>query len=169
MTDGSPDIPNPSLPSVEATAKLPETWTWVSLDQLTTLVTSGSRGWKDYYSADGALYERRSKNRPRSAARAGLRGGVKGVHRRRLVLLEVALIGGPVEHRRDVQGGAIRAGSASGSGGWGESADGGAGLWDLTQVGPEDGGVFRAAGISEAAASEAAEARPVGWGDRRDS
>jgi hypothetical protein len=29
-----------------------------------------------------AVYERRSKNRPRSAARAGLRGGVKVVHRR---------------------------------------------------------------------------------------
>jgi hypothetical protein len=37
------------------------------------------------YAAGTAPYERRSKNRPRSAARAAFCGGVKGVHRRRLV------------------------------------------------------------------------------------
>lgn len=51
----------------------------------------------------------------------------------------------------------------------GEAEGGSAGVWDLAQVDPEDGGVVRTAGISEAAASEAAEARPLGWGDRRDS
>jgi predicted ATPase len=38
--------------------ELPETWTWVSMGQLTSLITSGSRGWKDYYSADGAIFIR---------------------------------------------------------------------------------------------------------------
>lgn len=38
--------------------KLPEAWTWASIDQLTSLVTSGSRGWKAYYSEDGAVFIR---------------------------------------------------------------------------------------------------------------
>jgi type I restriction enzyme S subunit len=37
---------------------LPKGWAWVSIDQLTTLVTSGSRGWKSYYSKDGAIFIR---------------------------------------------------------------------------------------------------------------
>ena len=38
----------------------------------------------------------------------------------------LALIGGPVGHRRDVQGGTLRSGTSCGSGGWGESTNGGA-------------------------------------------
>ena len=46
--------------------------------------------WRAPISSLNLLYERRSKNRPRSAARAGLRGGVKVDHRRRLVSRGVA-------------------------------------------------------------------------------
>ncbi len=38
---------------------------------------------------DEELYERRSKNRPQSAACAAVCGGAKGIHRRRLVLREL--------------------------------------------------------------------------------
>ena len=41
-----------NLPSI------PPSWCWATLDQLTTLITSGSRGWKDYYSATGAMFIR---------------------------------------------------------------------------------------------------------------
>lgn len=38
--------------------ELPTGWTWASAAQLTTLVTSGSRGWADYYSEAGATFIR---------------------------------------------------------------------------------------------------------------
>lgn len=37
---------------------VPADWSWVSLGQLTSLVTSGSRSWKDYYSDEGATFIR---------------------------------------------------------------------------------------------------------------
>jgi len=37
---------------------LPEGWTWASLDQLTSLITSGSRGWAEYYAEEGAIFIR---------------------------------------------------------------------------------------------------------------
>ncbi len=50
--------PAPASPSTEDLPELPEKWIWVSISQLTSLVTSGSRGWKDYYSPDGAIFIR---------------------------------------------------------------------------------------------------------------
>lgn len=37
---------------------LPAGWAWASAAQLTTLVTSGSRGWAEYYSNSGAIFIR---------------------------------------------------------------------------------------------------------------
>ena len=37
---------------------LPEGWAWASLDQLSCLVTSGSRGWAKHYSAQGPIFIR---------------------------------------------------------------------------------------------------------------
>jgi type I restriction enzyme, S subunit len=37
---------------------LPEGWAWATVEQLTSLVTSGSRGWGDYYSDSGPLFIR---------------------------------------------------------------------------------------------------------------
>jgi type I restriction enzyme S subunit len=37
---------------------VPADWSWISLGQLTSLVTSGSRSWKDYYSDEGATFIR---------------------------------------------------------------------------------------------------------------
>ena len=50
--------PAPAALSTGDLPRLPEGWTWASLDQLTSLVTSGSRGWKAYYSTDGAIFVR---------------------------------------------------------------------------------------------------------------
>lgn len=38
--------------------KLPDSWTWANLDQMSSLVTSGSRGWKAYYASEGAIFIR---------------------------------------------------------------------------------------------------------------
>jgi type I restriction enzyme S subunit len=37
---------------------LPNGWTWATVDQLTYLVTSGSRGWGDFYADEGVLFIR---------------------------------------------------------------------------------------------------------------
>jgi len=37
---------------------LPDGWTWATVEQLTYLVTSGSRGWGDFYSDSGVLFIR---------------------------------------------------------------------------------------------------------------
>ena len=37
---------------------LPSGWTWATIEQLTYLVTSGSRGWGDFYSENGVLFIR---------------------------------------------------------------------------------------------------------------
>jgi type I restriction enzyme S subunit len=47
----------PKTPS-EPTEDYPETWTPATLDQLTWLITSGSRGWARYYSDSGATFIR---------------------------------------------------------------------------------------------------------------
>ena len=36
----------------------PDGWAWVTLGELLRLVTSGSRGWKKYYSKEGAIFVR---------------------------------------------------------------------------------------------------------------
>ncbi|WP_295372288.1 restriction endonuclease subunit S [uncultured Pseudacidovorax sp.] len=47
----------PVAPAV-GVSSLPITWTWATLDQLTEFITSGSRGWADYYSDSGATFIR---------------------------------------------------------------------------------------------------------------
>ena len=39
-------------------SELPDGWTWATADQLTYLITSGSRGWGDFYSDTGVLFIR---------------------------------------------------------------------------------------------------------------
>ena len=39
-------------------AALPDGWSWATIEQLTYLVTSGSRGWGDFYSDTGVLFIR---------------------------------------------------------------------------------------------------------------
>ncbi|MGP5562322.1 restriction endonuclease subunit S [Vreelandella alkaliphila] len=50
--------PEPLQPNTSDLHKLPEGWVWASLDQLTTYITSGSRGWAKYYSDSGAIFVR---------------------------------------------------------------------------------------------------------------
>ena len=38
--------------------ELPEGWTWASVEQLTLLITSGSRGWAKFYASSGVLFIR---------------------------------------------------------------------------------------------------------------
>ena len=38
--------------------EIPDSWAWARLGVLTELITSGSRGWAQYYSNDGALFLR---------------------------------------------------------------------------------------------------------------
>jgi type I restriction enzyme S subunit len=48
----------PSAPDSTNLPNLPEGWCWTSLEQLTSLITSGSRGWGDRYSDSGPLFIR---------------------------------------------------------------------------------------------------------------
>lgn len=50
--------PEPVQPDTRDLPELPEEWVWASLDQLTEFITSGSRGWADYYSDKGATFIR---------------------------------------------------------------------------------------------------------------
>jgi len=48
----------PAKPDTTDLPELPEGWMWASLDQLTEFITSGSRGWADYYADQGATFIR---------------------------------------------------------------------------------------------------------------
>jgi len=48
----------PRPPDTRKLSALPEGWCWASLEQLSTLITSGSRGWAQFYSTEGALFVR---------------------------------------------------------------------------------------------------------------
>jgi type I restriction enzyme S subunit len=48
----------PVAPDVADLTPLPEGWAWASLQQLAEFVTSGSRGWADYYADCGATFIR---------------------------------------------------------------------------------------------------------------
>lgn len=48
----------PQGPNTEGLPELPQGWAWASLEQLTSLVTSGSRGWAEYYAETGAVFIR---------------------------------------------------------------------------------------------------------------
>ncbi len=50
--------PEPVKPDTSDLPALPEGWVWASLDQLTEFITSGSRGWADYYADKGATFIR---------------------------------------------------------------------------------------------------------------
>ena len=52
------DKPLPPITDEEKPFELPQGWEWVSLGFLTSLITSGSRSWKDFYSVEGATFIR---------------------------------------------------------------------------------------------------------------
>ncbi|WP_158238070.1 restriction endonuclease subunit S [Limnohabitans sp. 15K] len=52
------DKPLLPITDEEKPFELPQGWEWVSLGLLTSFVTSGSRSWKDFYSAEGATFIR---------------------------------------------------------------------------------------------------------------
>jgi type I restriction enzyme S subunit len=77
----------PQPPDTAALPALPQGWVWVSLDQLIVLITSGSRGWRDYYANSGSLFIRAQnlKNDAldlRDAAYVDLPGRTEGVRTR---------------------------------------------------------------------------------------
>ena len=52
------DKPLPPVSDEEKPFELPVGWEWVRLGALASLVTSGSRSWKDFYAAEGATFIR---------------------------------------------------------------------------------------------------------------
>ena len=48
----------PVSPFKDGLSDLPDAWTWATADQLAYLITSGSRGWGDFYSDTGVLFIR---------------------------------------------------------------------------------------------------------------
>ncbi len=48
----------PVAANTDGLADLPEGWAWATVEQITCLVTSGSRGWGDFYSDTGVLFIR---------------------------------------------------------------------------------------------------------------
>lgn len=48
----------PDTKSLPDLLRLPEGWCWATVEQLTTLITSGSRGWAEYYAQEGATFIR---------------------------------------------------------------------------------------------------------------
>jgi len=50
--------PHPVKPDTTNLPELPDGWVWATVDQFTDFVTSGSRGWAEYYSAQGAVFIR---------------------------------------------------------------------------------------------------------------
>jgi type I restriction enzyme S subunit len=49
---------DPATPATRSLPTPPQGWCWVTLDQLASLVTSGSRGWKEYYAETGPVFIR---------------------------------------------------------------------------------------------------------------
>lgn len=56
--DWQKKYPEPVQPDTTDLPKLPDGWVWASLDQLSEFITSGSRGWADYYAESGATFIR---------------------------------------------------------------------------------------------------------------
>lgn len=48
----------PTAPDIDCLPELPDGWTWATVQQLSMLVTSGSRGWSEYYADEGSLFIR---------------------------------------------------------------------------------------------------------------
>ena len=56
--DGKGQYKEPGKPNVTDLTKLPQHWAWCLTDALFSFVTSGSRGWAQYYSDEGPLFLR---------------------------------------------------------------------------------------------------------------
>ncbi len=56
--DWQKKYPEPVQPETTDLPELPQGWVWASVDQLTEFITSGSRGWADYYADAGATFIR---------------------------------------------------------------------------------------------------------------
>ena len=56
--DWQAKYPEPVAPDTTGLPTLPQGWVWASLDQLAEFITSGSRGWADYYAEQGATFIR---------------------------------------------------------------------------------------------------------------
>ncbi len=52
------EIQEPSAPNTADLLALPEGWCWAGLEQLSLMITSGSRGWGDLYAESGPLFVR---------------------------------------------------------------------------------------------------------------
>lgn len=57
-TDWQNKYAEPVKPDTSNAPELPEGWVWASVDQLTEFITSGSRGWAEFYSDSGATFIR---------------------------------------------------------------------------------------------------------------
>lgn len=56
--DWQAKYPEPVKPDTSDLPELPDGWVWTSLDQLTEFITSGSRGWANFYSHEGSTFIR---------------------------------------------------------------------------------------------------------------
>ena len=56
--DWQAKYPTPVAPDSAGLSVLPLGWIWASLDQVAEFITSGSRGWADYYAGQGATFIR---------------------------------------------------------------------------------------------------------------
>lgn len=55
---GKGQYKEPEMPDTSDFIELPEGWCWASLGQLSNFITSGSRGWAEYYAEKGSLFFR---------------------------------------------------------------------------------------------------------------
>ena len=62
----------PTPPDTAKLSKLSEGWTWATAEQLTLLITSGSRGWGEFYSDSGPLFIRAQDIKTDSLKLAGI-------------------------------------------------------------------------------------------------
>jgi type I restriction enzyme S subunit len=51
-------VTSPNCLETGSLPALPEGWAWTTLGDLSSLITSGSRGWKQYYAANGSVFIR---------------------------------------------------------------------------------------------------------------
>lgn len=58
LKDWQKKYPEPVQPDTTNLPTLPDGWVWASLEQLSEFITSGSRGWADYYAELGATFIR---------------------------------------------------------------------------------------------------------------
>ncbi|MFA6280586.1 MAG: restriction endonuclease subunit S [Bdellovibrionales bacterium] len=56
--NGRGEYKDPTLPNRPNLSELPKVWEWTTLDAVTSFITSGSRGWAQYYSTEGSRFYR---------------------------------------------------------------------------------------------------------------